>query len=196
MAGGHGRAGARGVTPLRVVLIGPECTGKTWLAGQLAAHYGVPCSAEHAREYVARHARALTYEDVEPIARGQRAGEDAATARAVAEGTRLVILDTDLVSTLVYSRHYYGDCPSWIEEEALRRRGDLYLLHHVDVDWVADGDQREQPERREELFALFEATLERLAGPRAEIRGPWEERQRRAIAAVDERLIATPADLP
>ena len=70
-----------------------------------------------------------------------------------------MVLDTDLVSTMVYSRHYYGDCPRWIEEDAARRLADLYLLHHVDVEWVADGRQREQPERREELFARFRATL-------------------------------------
>ena len=143
------------VRPARVVLIGPECTGKTWLAGELATRYGVPWAPEHAREYVERRGAALTYADVDPIGRGQQAGEDAAIARAEAEGAPLVVLDTDLVSTMVYSRHYYGDCPAWIEEAARRRLGDLYLLHHVDVEWVPDGHQREQPERRVELFARF-----------------------------------------
>ena len=145
--------------PARVVLIGPECTGKTWLAGELAARYGVPAAPEHAREYAERRGAALTYADVDPISRGQQAGEDAAIARAEAAGAPLVVLDTDLVSTMVYSRHYYGDCPPGIEEAARRRLGDLYLLHHVDVEWVPDGHQREQPERREELFARFRDTL-------------------------------------
>jgi NadR type nicotinamide-nucleotide adenylyltransferase len=176
------------VTPARVVLIGPECTGKTWLAGELARHYGVPWSPEHAREYVDRHGEALAYADVDPIGHGQQAGEDAAVEQARAAGAPLVVLDTDLVSTIVYGRHYYGGCPGWIEEEAPRRLGDLYLLHHVDVAWVADGRQREQPERRGELFERFRATLAGLRARVADVRGTWDERRRRAIEAVEGLL--------
>jgi NadR type nicotinamide-nucleotide adenylyltransferase len=170
------------------VLIGPECTGKTWLAGELAAHYAVPSAPEHAREYVERHGEALTYADVEAIGSGQRAGEDAAIARAETQGAPLVVLDTDLVSTSIYSRHYYGDCPRWVEELAPRRLGDLYLLHHVDVEWVADGRQREQPERREELFARFKATLQGLGARVADVAGPWAARRQGAQGAVDALL--------
>ena len=121
---------------------------------------------------------------MEPIGRGQKAGEDAAIARAEAQGAPLVVLDTDLVSTVVYSRHYYGDCPRWIEEDAARRLADLYLLHHVDVEWVADGRQREQPERRGELFERFRATLAGLGARVADVAGPWDERRLRAVEAL------------
>jgi NadR type nicotinamide-nucleotide adenylyltransferase len=171
-----------------VVLIGPESTGKTWLAGELAARYRVPWAPEHAREYVERHGESLTSADVDPIGRGQVAGEDAAIARAADEGAPFVVLDTDLVSTMVYSRHYYGSCPSWIEEAAARRLSDLYLLHHVDVAWVPDGRQREQPERREDLFARFRATLGGLGARVAHVAGSWDERRLLALAAVDGLL--------
>jgi NadR type nicotinamide-nucleotide adenylyltransferase len=173
------------------VLIGPESTGKTWLAGELAALYGVPWSREYAREYVERLARELRFADVEPIGRGQLLGEEAAIARAAAEAAPIVVLDTDLVSTAVYSRHYYGACPGWIEAQAARRLGELYLLHHVDTPWVPDGSQREQPQRRTELFERFRATLARAGVRVVPIRGGWEERRRRGVQAVDA-LLAVP----
>jgi nicotinamide riboside kinase len=112
----------------------------------------------------------------------------------VQEAARIVVLDTDLVSPAVYSRHYYGDCPAWVAAEAGRRLGELYLLHHVDVPWVADGTQRQQPERRAELFERFRETLVQ-AGARVEpVCGDWEERRRRAEQAVDALLqVAVPA---
>lgn len=178
--------------PARVVLIGPECTGKTWLAGELAALYGVPWSREYAREYVDRRGGSLTLDDVEPIARGQRHGEELAIARATAEAAPFVIHDTDLVSTVVYSRHYYDACPAIVEKEAARRLGELYLLHQADVAWVADGSQREQPERRGELFERFRATLAAAGVRVVELRGDWDDRRRRAVEAIDA-LMGVPA---
>jgi NadR type nicotinamide-nucleotide adenylyltransferase len=186
------RARAGGVKPARVVLIGPESTGKTWLAGELAAIFGVPWSREHARAYVERHGASLGYADVDPIGRGQKRNEDAAIARALAESAALVVLDTDLLSTAVYSRHYYGDCPGWIEEEAVRRLGELYLLHHVDVPWVAERNQREQPERRAELFERFRAALAAAGAKVADVEGSWDERRRSAVQAMGALLVSRP----
>ena len=67
---------------------------------------------------------------------------------------------------------------------------DLYLLHHVDVEWVADGQQRQQPQRRGELFELFRRTLQDLGAPVADVFGSWDERRARAVAAIDSLLAA------
>jgi NadR type nicotinamide-nucleotide adenylyltransferase len=136
----------------RVCLIGPECTGKTTLAEELAAHFNVPWVAEFAREYAERVGRELTSEDVEPIARGQIALVDGAPN----EG--FVILDTDLISTVVYARHYYGTCPEWIEAAAAARKADLYLLLDIDLPWVADS-LRDSASPRESLYDQFAQTL-------------------------------------
>jgi NadR type nicotinamide-nucleotide adenylyltransferase len=161
----------------RVVLTGGECTGKTTLARQLARSHGAAWVPEHAREYLNALARPLGYGDVEPIARGQIAAEDSAAKAA----PRLLILDTDLVSTVVYSRYYYGDCPAWIVTAARERLADIYLLHHPDVPWVADGLQRDLPQRRGEMHALFEDALKAFGARSVDIRGGWDER--RALAA-------------
>lgn len=166
--------------PLRVVVSGSECTGKTTLASELAARLGAPWSPESARAYAERIGRELTADDVEPIARQQIAAEDAAEARAAAG---LLVCDTDLVSTVVYARHYYGACPAWVEAAARARRGDLYLLLRPDVPWVADG-VRDRPRDREELHALFEAALHACGARVATIRGAWDERRVAAEAAV------------
>lgn len=140
------------MAPLRVCLIGPECTGKTTLAGQLAEHFGVPWVPEFAREYALRVDRPLTVDDVEPIARGQMALEDAAPI------DDLVILDTDLISTVVYATHYYGQCPEWIREAARARKADLYLLTDIDVPFIADS-LRDSAAPRETLYDKFAETL-------------------------------------
>jgi NadR type nicotinamide-nucleotide adenylyltransferase len=173
-------------TPMRVVLIGPECTGKTWLAQRLARHVGAPWSGEYARVFVDTHPRPVEYADVDTIGRGQLRVEDAAIAQARDSGAAVVVHDTDLVSTVVYSRHYYDDCPSWIPPLAAGRLADLYLLHDIDVPWTEDGHMRVEPERREDLMARFRSTLAALAATVVSISGNWDERFDAAVTSVEQ----------
>jgi len=167
----------------RIVLIGPESTGKTWLAERLAQQLGVPWSGEYARVFVETHNRPVVFDDVDAIGRGQQALEDAAIAAAQAAGAPCVIHDTDLVSTVVYSLHYFGECPGWLSAAAAERRAGLYLLLDIDVPWQEDGHMREAPERREELFARFRSTLGALGARTAVIGGGWAARIAAAAAA-------------
>jgi NadR type nicotinamide-nucleotide adenylyltransferase len=169
---------------IAVVITGSECTGKTSLARDLARAYGTVASAEYARLYLEAKGPPLTAADVEPIARGQMATEDDAADAA----RRLLVKDTDLLSTVVYARHYYGSCPAWIEDAARLRAGQLYLLLRPDVPWVADGAQRDRPEAREEIHALFRQALEDYAVTVVELMGSWRERRVRAVEAVDAVL--------
>ena len=160
----------------RIVVTGSESTGKSTLARELAEHFGCAACGEFVREYLDRRGGVLDAGDVEPIARGQMALEDA-------HGTSR-IFDTDLISTVVYARHYYGHCPEWIVEAARARRAGLYLLLDIDVPWVADA-QRDRPHLREEIHAVFVQTLEEFGAEYVTIRGTWEERRRRAIEAIE-----------
>ena len=181
----------------RVVVTGSESTGKTTLARDLARHYATVWVPEYSRSYAeAKRSRgegALGAGDVEPIARGQIAAEDDGLRRAVSIASGggapppLIVLDTDLLSTVVYSRHYYGACPPWIERASRERRGDLYLLCDIDVPWLPD-PARDRPDHREEMHALFAGAVSALGAPCAVIRGSWDERFTRAAAAVRAML--------
>lgn len=170
----------------RVTVTGAESTGKTWLAQRLARHFQTVWVPEFAREYLVQKAAPLDASDVEPIARGQMNSEDAVVRRA----HTLAILDTDLVSTVVYAKHYYGTCPAWVEHSARKRLADLYLLCDIDVPWVAD-PARDRPGARHEIHAAFAQHLERYGARYVLVRGAWEQREAGAVGAVDALLGST-----
>jgi NadR type nicotinamide-nucleotide adenylyltransferase len=165
---------------VRVVLTGSESTGKSTLAADLARHYEAELVPEFVRTFAEQKGSAIDFSDHGPIARGQMAIEDAAIALA----PRLIIQDTDLLSTVVYCRHYFGGCPPWIEETAAARRPDLYLLCATDVAWVADG-VRDRGHMRDEMQQLF-ADAVRLSGARfVDIAGSRTQRFEDATQAID-----------
>ena len=169
---------------LRVCLVGPESTGKTELAQQLARELDTVAVPEYAREYALARDNELSFDDVGPIALGQLDLEAHLASRA----NGVLLLDTDLVSTVVYARHYYDDVPEWVEEEAQRRLADLYLLLDTDVPWVEDPCRDcGQPEAREDVFDAFRRTLDDFGARFMIVSGSWQERAavaREAIAAM------------
>jgi len=174
--------------PLRLVLTGPESTGKTWLAARLAAELGLPVSAEAAREIAAAKGAPLDAADISRVARRQIEIEEAALAQARRGGARAVLHDTDLVSTVVYGLHYNGGCPGWIEVEAERRRADLYLLLLPDVPFAPDPGQRGDEADRLAQLPLFRQLLDRMGARRVEIGGAWDSRERRARREIEAGL--------
>ena len=187
MAAIDGRDSPAGARVIRVCVTGPESTGKTTLAKRLAEHFGGPWAAEGARVYAERHRGELTKRDVSPIAREEMALDEAAMLAARQSKAPLVVLDTDLVSTMIYSQHYYGSVPAWIEEEEKRRRSHLYLLCDVDHPW--DGDTVRDPgQDRAAMYARFKRELERRRLPYVEVRGDADARWTIARDAVERVL--------
>ena len=168
-------AGVR-FAPVRVCVTGPESTGKTTLARRLAEWAAVDWVPEASRRYAERKGGELLLEDVGPIAREH-------VALASAARTPICVLDTDLLSTVVYSRYYYGTVAPWILRAERERRADLYLLCDVDVPWVPDG-VRDRPTDRERMFALFRDALVRRRADTVVVRGDWATRWRIAQSAV------------
>ena len=170
----------------RVCVTGPESTGKTTLAARLAAYYRTVWVPEASRIYAERKQSPLLLSDVAPIAREHVAMVDESMRAA----GRLLVLDTDLLSTVIYSQHYYGRVPAEVEALERTRRADLYLLCDVDVPWLPDGI-RDRPTNREAMLALFREALETRKLLWTMITGDWEARWKTAIGAV--RTISSPS---
>ena len=167
----------------RIVLTGPESTGKTTLARALALELAAPCVPEASRLLAEAMAPApLSAATVEPIARlAMRLADE-----ALAHAPTYTVFDTDLVSTIVYARHYYGRCPEWIVSEARTRSAERYLLCLPDLPWVADGI-RDRPTAREALLASFREVLSEIGADAVEITGVGDARLSAARAAVPRR---------
>ena len=172
----------------RVVIFGPESTGKTSLAEALAAHFGEPWAAEFVREFWELRGGKITGEDLGTIALGQIANEDL----AVASARRVVFFDTDLITCTLWDDVLFpGACPPWVRVEAEERaRGvALFLLCATDLPF-ADDPQRVFPDEagRAKCATLWREALGSRALPFVEIRGAGPERVSAAVAAVETLL--------
>ncbi|MDD1013837.1 AAA family ATPase [Pseudomonas rubra] len=171
-----------------LVLTGPESSGKSWLGNEIRLHFGGELVGEYVRHFIDEQARDTCYADIPAIAHGQLAWEDAARARR----PRLLILDTHLLSNMLWSRTLFGDCPAWLEDALLTRNYDLHLLLSPEsVGWHDDG-QRCQPQLAERQ-AFFQATAAWLTlhrQPCQVLQGDWQQRKQAAFTAV-ARLLET-----
>lgn len=173
---------------IKVVLYGPESTGKTTLARQLAAHYKTEWVPEYAREYLQKKwdstQKICELRDLLPIAIGQIKSENELSKKA----NKLLICDTDILETKVYSEAYFdGYCDPELEKWSLQNSYDLYFLTNIDVPWQKD-DLRDRPERRDEMFNLFKTTLETHSRNFIILKGNEKERFQRAVKQIDKLL--------
>ncbi len=173
---------------LKVVLFGPESTGKTTLSEQLARHYHTVWVPEYARDYLQEkwnnERKTCEPHDLLPIAEGQMRLENRLTKKA----TKILVCDTDLLETKVYSEAYYiGDCDPTLEKYALQNSYDLYLLTYIDIPWEED-DLRDKPNEREEMFNYFKLTLEKYDKNFITLKGNKKQRLEKAINHIDQLL--------
>ena len=175
---------------VKVVLFGPESTGKTTLSKQLARHYNTVWVPEYAREYLQNkwnnERKTCENHDLLPIAEGQISLENNLAKKA----DKVLICDTDLLETKVYSEEYYGGfVDPKLDKAALANVYDLYLLTYIDTPWEED-DLRDRPEQRLEMFNAFEAALKKYKRPYLLLRGDKETRLRKAVKEIDKLLSA------
>jgi len=181
----------------KIVVIGPESTGKSTLCQQLAEHFETVWCPEYAREYLLTNGKDYSYTDLLTIAKGQIAGEKN-WAELLEKRAALLLehdydipyfIDTNMVVMKVWAEFVFNKCHPYIEEQLAKRKYDHYLLCQPDLEWEKD-ELREYPdlETRERLFFIYKNYLEQQSIPWTLIKGKNKDRLQSAICTVNKIL--------
>lgn len=192
----------------KIVVTGPESTGKSTLCRLLAQHYNTLWVPEFARQYLEENGTDYTYDNLLTIAKAQVALEDeyAFTKTAAGQQTKdqlspadpggpsplvPLIIDTDMYVMKVWCEFVFNKCPTWVLNAIAAREYDLYLLCNVDLRWVKD-DLREYPdlEIRTRLYHYYKDHMVNQQTPWIDISGDYAQRLQRAIDGIDSLIAA------
>ncbi|MFT3703526.1 MAG: ATP-binding protein [Agriterribacter sp.] len=179
----------------KIVIIGPESTGKSSLCDNLAEYYDTAWCKEYAREYLLEHGTDYSFDDLLTIAKGQLRLENIATEtvrmlrQEDANASPLLFIDTDMYVMKVWCEYVFDKCHNWILDRVVERKYDLYLLCNIDLPWVKD-ELREYPdlENRERLYHIYKDIMINQSTPWIDISGDYEQRFEKARIAVDQLL--------
>jgi len=185
----------------KIVIVGPESTGKSTLCQKLSDHYNSIWVKEYAREYLLTNGTDYTFENLSDVAKGQLANEERGVTELQEKITSGLIqspngngqfplfIDTDMIVMKVWCEFVFDKCHNWILNEIVDRKYDLYLLGNIDAPWVKD-ELREYPDlpTRERLYNHYKDIMVNQSVPWVDICGNYEERFNKAVAAVDSIL--------
>ncbi len=193
----------------KIVILGPESTGKSTLCKHLADHYHTFWCPEYARDYLLEHGKDYTYDDLLVIAKGQINMEDEyvysiqnskfkiqnsganfhlqpSNLGLPTSNIQLLFIDTNMYVMKVWCEFVFGNCHQFILNEIVKRKYDLYLLCNIDLPWVKD-ELREYPDLkvREQLYHIYKDLMINQDVPWIDIHGNHAQRKQIAIEAID-----------
>jgi NadR type nicotinamide-nucleotide adenylyltransferase len=177
----------------KIVIIGPESTGKSTLCEQLSKHYNTIWIKEFAREYLLKNGTEYTFENLLHIAKSQIEKEDAAIQNWQlnqsdhGKKNQPIFIDTDMYVMKVWCEFVFNQCHHWILNNIVQRKYNLYLLCNIDLPWVKD-ELREYPDLavREKLYHHYKDIMINQNVPWVDISGLHEDRLNKAITAIDK----------
>lgn len=164
----------------KIALLGPESTGKSYLAKELAEYYNTIFVPEYAREYLSKLDRDYNQDDLLEIAKGQLKNAQILEKKT----NNYLFIDTELIVIKIWSEFKYKTIHPWILNEIGHQNIDLYLLTDIDLAWEPD-PLRENPQEREYLFNLYEKELKTRKLPYFKVSGQGNQRVLNAINSID-----------
>ena len=168
----------------KIVLTGPESTGKTTLAEMLAEHYQTLYVPEYARFYIENLKRPYTELDLLHIAKEQIKQEDLTEAQV----TNILFCDTDLITIKIWQQEKFGGSFHWINQQIRQRPYEAYLLCAPDIPYQED-PIRENPYDRDRLYQVYLQQLNRLGKKSNTLSGNLQQRFLQAIDFIDRKRI-------
>lgn len=172
----------------KIVIIGPESTGKSTLAMQLAQHYYTEWVEEYARSYLLENGTSYSYDDLLTIAKRQLMLEEEVTNNSA---SNLLFIDTDMYVMKVWCEFVFFNCHTWILNQVVEKKYDLYLLCNIDLPWVKD-ELREYPDlkNRQLLYHMYKDIMVNQSVPWIDIRGNNSQRLNKAIEGINRNLLS------
>lgn len=168
----------------RIVIIGPESTGKSTLTSGLARYFDTVFVPEYARGYLEQLSRPYNESDLLLIAKGQVALEE---EKALAARNGLLFCDTDLQVMKVWMEDKYNRCDNWVLEQIACRKYDLYLLTDIDMEWQDDPlREHPEPEMRAYFFHIYKDIVQHSCIPFVRVSGNEEARLQTAVTAIKQ----------
>lgn len=175
----------------KIVVIGPESTGKSSLCESLATHFDTFWAPEFARDFLLENGANYDFGTLVDIAKGQIERENQFIEKANKAGKELVFIDTNLYVIQIWEEYVFGKSHTSLLDQIAKRKYDFYLLNNIDLPWQPD-PLREQPNEapRKTIFEIYKNLLIHQNTPWSFVRGLGSHRIENAITAIKEKALS------